>query len=248
MKNTLTTITIDSREPEWARKLEFCELQDVRELETGDYKATTSDGYTLTMERKTPEDYLGSLKDGRLFEQARRLSEPRYFAQLRGEKPKDIPYLIVTGVFTPSADGRVFTTRQTGWNYAAVMASILSIQEAGVFVVFCAEDDFRDCVIRLAERSREETLEILPPRPIDLLGPKEAALASLPGIGIERAKAALEWGGWNLAWTLAGLTDETIESPVPKSVRKNLRVLFGLEDGQELTVFGEEKSPQAKTL
>jgi hypothetical protein len=74
-----------------------------------------------------------------------------------------------------------------------------------------------------------------------LLGPKETVIASLPGIGIERAKHALEWGGWHLGWTLAGLTDPDLHSsPIPRSVRENIRRLFGLDKNEELIIIPKE--------
>jgi len=242
MTNKLTAIIIDSREPDWVQDLDFGVPKMIGQCETGDAWALTSDGYTLIIERKTPDDFLASLRDSRLFEQVRRLGEYRLNAQLHGERPTMLPYLVITGTFTPGTNGRVYTTRQTDWLFAAVMGAILSIQEAGVFVVFCnGDDDYRNCIMRLASRNRSETQDILPPRPIELLGPKETVVASLPGIGIERAKDALEWGGWHLGWTLAGLTDiELDKSPIPHSVRKDIRKLFGLKDNEELTIISKE--------
>jgi hypothetical protein len=82
----------------------------------------------------------------------------------------------------------------TGWGLASVYGAILSIQEMGVFVVFCDGDaNFKDCIIKLADRKRTEEQQVLPPRPGVLLGPKVAFLAGLPGIGIERAQDILDW-------------------------------------------------------
>ena len=240
--NKLTAIMIDSREPAWVQALDFDVPKMIGPCEAGDAWAITSDGYTLIIERKTPDDFLQSLKDGRLFEQTCLMGNYRYNAQLRGENPTMLPYLIITGAFAPGADGKVYTSRQTGWSFAAVMGAILSIQEAGVYVVFCnGDNDYRDCILRLASRDRSETLDILPQRPIELLGPKETVIASLPGIGIERAKHALEWGGWHLGWTLAGLTDPDLHSsPIPRSVRENIRRLFGLDKNEELIIIPKE--------
>jgi len=250
--NKLNAILIDSKEPAWVQKLDFGVPKMIGPCEAGDAWAITSDGYTLIIERKTPDDFLQSLKDGRLFEQVKRLGEYRYLAQLRGETPTMLPYLIITGIFRPTNDGKVYTSRQTNWSFAAVMGALLSIQEAGVYVTFCNGDsDYRDCILRLASRDRSETLDILPQRPIELLGPKEAVVASLPGIGIERAKAALEWGGWHLGWTLIGLTEPDIPSPIPRSVRENIRTLFGLGTDEELIIIpkqkGEDHVPESST-
>ena len=76
---------VDNREPEFFQKLKFGGVPTmVTQLETGDVQAVTDDGCTLVFERKTPSDFLNSLKDERLFPQMARMTELRN-AQLYGE-------------------------------------------------------------------------------------------------------------------------------------------------------------------
>lgn len=107
----------------------------------------------------------------------------------------------------------------------------------GLLVVFCnGENDFQDCILRLGKRNRSPEMKLLPSRPANILGPKATFLAGLPGIGIERVQEILDWSGNNLAHALSGLTDLEIKTPVGVGLRKNIRTLLGLEDGQALEV------------
>ena len=67
-----------------------------------------------------------------------------------------------------------------------------------------------------------------------MLGPAEVFLTSLPGIGIERAHEGLEWADHNVAHALIGLTDMEIKSPVGLAMRRKLRDVIGLQDGENL--------------
>lgn len=239
----ITAVLIDSREPDSIKSLKFNGLPTtVTFLETGDVWAVTDDNHTLMIERKTPEDFLGSLKDDRLFPQLARMTEARNNQQLAGQPVTTWPYLVITDVFTADRNGKVITDRGvTGWSFSAVMGAILSIQEMGVFVVFCnGQADYQDCILRLGRRNRTDEMKLLPPRPANILGPKATFLASLPGIGIERVQELLDWSDNNLANALSGITDMTIKAPIGKSLRQNIRALLGLEENQTLEVLQKE--------
>jgi hypothetical protein len=92
-------------------------------------------------------------------------------------------------------------------------------------------------IIRLAERSRKE-IKLLPPRPPEIVGAGLVMLASLPGIGIERAQRLLEWGGGMPAHALTGLTDLSIQCPaVGEITRKKIRAMLGLKDRQTIALW-----------
>lgn len=234
---TLQAIMIDTREPEWVRALDMPCLKMEVMLETGDLQVLTHDNQVLTIERKTPDDFLGSLKDGRLMAQMVRLAEDRHFDLIRDGRSNNWPYLVITGMFG-SQNGKAVTERGlTGWGLASVYGAILSIQEMGVFVHFCDGDGaFKDCVLKLAERKLNTVQQVLPPRPGQLLGPKVGFLAGLPGIGVERAQDILDWAGHNVVHALMGLTDVSIKAPVPVSTRWTIRHMFGLKDEEELFI------------
>lgn len=241
----ITAVLIDSREPDWIKQLKFNGLPTaVTMLETADIQAVTDDGHELLIERKTPDDFLNTLKDDRLFPQVARMTEKRNAQILAGETPTVWPYLVITDSLASSRDGKVITQRGiTGWAFSAVMGAILSIQELGVHVVFCnGDNDFQDCVLRLGRRSRDAKMRIMPAKIPNVLGPKATFLASLPGLGVESVQEILAWSDDNLANALSGLTDLSIPAPIGTQRRKTIKTLLGLEDGQSLEVLQKEIS------
>lgn len=239
----ITALIIDSREPAWVQNLKFNGIPTtVSMLETGDVLAVTSDNHTLVIERKTNDDFLNSLKDDRLFPQLARMAEIRNAQQNLGQPITNWPYLLITDPFVANRDGKVITQRGvTGWSFSAVMGTILSIQEMGVFVIFCNGDaDFQDCILRLGRRSRDPEMRILPPRPANILGPKYSFLMGLPGMGIDRVQDILDWSENNIGHALIGLTDVDIKSPIGLSLRLRLRALMGLRDGENLEITGTQ--------
>lgn len=224
----ITAVMIDAREPDWIKSLKFAGLPVmVTMLDTGDVQAVTDDGATLVIERKTMDDFLNTLREERLFPQVAKMLEVSRWV-----------YLVITGIFQCNHEGKVITDRGvTGWNFAAVMGTLLSIQELGVFVVFANGDsDYENTIIRLGKRSRDATMTIAPARTPNTLGPKATVLLSLPGIGIDRMQDILDWSGNNLGHALMGLTDMTIDAPVGLSVRRRIRDLFSLRDGETLMI------------
>jgi len=240
----VTAIMIDSREPDNIKNLKFAGIPTtVAYLETGDILAVTDDGHELVIERKTPDDLLGTLKDDRLFPQLARMVAKRQEQQLAGMPVTSWAYLVITEPLRSDPNtGKVVTQRGiTGWSFAAVMGMILSIQEMGVFVIFAnGADDYQECILRIGRRTRKPEMVLLPPRTPNILGPKATFLASLPHVGVEKVQEILAWSGDNLAHALSGLTDLTIKAPLPMSYRKEIKDLFGLEDNQSLEIYQKE--------
>lgn len=240
----ITALMIDVREPEFFQRLKFGGIPTMAtQLETGDVQAVTDDGCTLVFERKTASDFLNSLKDDRLFPQLARMTEIRN-SQHRGmdEQLTYFPYLIITGQFLPGPDGKVTADgRATGWSFASVMGTLLSIQEMGVFVVFANGDlDYEDCILRIGKRDRKPQMRILPARASQMLGPKIVFLCSLPGIGIEYAQKILEWANDDLGQAVTGLTDMEIASPIPLGIRRQIRDLMSLQALERLEKIGTQ--------
>lgn len=194
----INAILIDSREPEWVQELKFGNAPKmVTALEFGDVWATTGTGDLIVIERKTPSDLLGSIKDGRIF------------PQVQGMKGKSKwCYVVITGQITPARNGKAIAEeRVTGWDYRSVMGAILSIQEAGAGVLFCNGDaDFETTVTTLCNRNRDAEKIIEPRQESRLMSTGEVMLTALPGIGIERAKRLLEEFNNQPALALAWLT------------------------------------------
>ncbi len=235
----ITAVMIDSREPDFFKNLKFGGIPTtVTMLDTGDVLAVTDDGHTLIIERKTPDDFLNTLKDDRLFPQMSRMVEARNQQIAAGETITHWPYLVITEPLTANHDGKVITDRGvTGWGWASVMGTILSIQELGVYVVFAnGQNDYQDCILRIGKRTRNPEMKIMPARIPNVLGPKATFLASLPGIGIERVQELLDWSDHNVGHALIGLTDMQIKSPVGTALRRRIRDVMGLQDCENFEI------------
>lgn len=244
----ITAVMIDNREPEWVKSLKFGGVPVMTTfLDTGDVQAVTDDNHTLIIERKTPDDFLNTLKDDRLFPQLARMTDTRNIQQMNGRLVTYWPYLVITDVFTADRNGKVITDRGvTGWPFSAVMGALLNVQEMGVFVTFAnGQNDFQDCVIRLGKRDRTPEQGILSPRPAKILGPKCDFLAGIRGIEIENSQKILEWSNHNLGDALIGLLDLDIPAPVPLKVRKGFRALLSLEDNEEYVKINKTEIQQS---
>jgi ERCC4-type nuclease len=229
-KMSISAIIIDSREPDWVKQLNFDDIPtSVQLLEQGDLMAATSEGELILVERKTPDDFLNSLKSDRLMLQlANMLTVTRW------------AYLMITGEFKLGVNGEVVTSRVTGWNWDAVQGAILSIQEMGVYVVHCqGDEDYEAAIIRLGNRDRSKVAPVPPAKQPHVYTQAEAVLAALPGIGFKRLKSVLDAGGGSPAWAIALLTnlDEVEKFPgVPYGVRQRIRNVLGLKTNEMLAI------------
>lgn len=237
----ITTVIIDSREPKWVQDLTFGGVPTaVAAMDYGDLHVLCDDDCTLIIERKTPDDFLNSLKSDRLFVQSAKCAKARLDAQLKYVTMDSIwPYLVVTGQFYPDQNGKTITPRGvTGWNWNSVMGALLTIQEMGTAVVFAAsDDDYEKLVIGLSNRSRKPETQILPPKPPSILSPGHQILASLPGIGMERLKTVMDYAGGLPGWALVGLTDmEHDYKGIPKNTQRSIRAALKLKPNERLEI------------
>lgn len=225
---TLTAVMIDTREPDWVRRLTFGGVPtSAVMLEHGDLMVATDDSQIILIERKTPDDFLGSMKDARLFPQLSGMLEQTRWC-----------YLVITEELSRGQNGMVVTARgATGWNWAAVQGVLLSIQEMGVFVVFSAGDtDYEACVQRIAARDRNANLLLSPAKFPRVLTPSEQVIASLPGIGVERLQTVMD-ACLTPAWALAQLTDrKTVFPGIAEGIKGRIRSTLGLRNNTELVV------------
>jgi len=208
-------------------------------LDYGDAWAVCDDGATLIVERKTPEDFLNTLRDDRLFPQLARMVATRLDSQAAG-RITHWPYLIITGNLSCGPDGKVITDgRLTGWDYRSVWGALLTAQEMGIFVEFSASElDYEAAVLRLGQRTRDSAFKILPARPPQTLGVEGAILTSLPGIGIEKVIPILNACN-SVGWALEALTDDESQIPgIGAITKRRIRQALGLEEkGLQLSVI-----------
>lgn len=231
MSPCILSVMIDSREPQWVRSLTFGGVPTaVVALGAGDFLVATSDNRMLGIERKTSDDLLGTLAKKRLLPQIARLRDTTDFA-----------YLLISGPLLPSEDGKVITNRVTGWDWSALQGALLTVQELGVNVIYATgDDDLEPAIIRLAHRKRDAA-RILPPRQPNVLGAGEAAIASLPGIGLDRMQSVLEVAGEPF-WALVMLTQKDGEhvpgiGPATKQRIRNALGLCGKYEDLELVAL-----------
>lgn len=253
----ITGIIIDSREPEWVKKLTFEGIPTaVSQLDTGDLWAVDDAGNTLVFERKTPSDFLNSLRDERLLPQLARLVENRQAqAESSVGASTDWPYLVITGGFGIGPNGKVTASgRETGWSWNALQGALMTIQEMGVMVVYTTgESDYEHVILQIGRRERKP-LNVLPPRQATMLGAEEALVATLPGIGVDKALKIMEWANGRICDALVGLTDLNIACPVEgigPITRRKIRHFLGLRENITLEIgagekIGDEKLEQYK--
>lgn len=223
---TIEAVLIDQREPDWIKALTFGGVPVTTALlDYGDMHVATSDGTLVVIERKTPADLLGTLRDERLFPQVQGLVKLSRWA-----------YVLITGEIRCDTNGNAYTDRQTGWNWNAVQGALLSISEMGAMVTYCAGDaDVEAAVTRLANRTHERLL-IAPARPAGMMDMGMTVLTSLQGVGPDRAEKMLEYCG-SAGQALSALTWQEQSIPgVPRNIKQLARLALGLKPNEILAV------------
>ena len=240
---SISAVMIDQREPMWVKDLRFGNVPITHGvLDAGDFWVVTDDNKILCIERKTPNDFLSTLKEERLFVQMAGLQELRNQGYW--------PYLMITGDMHRGTNGHVVTDRETGWLWSAVEGALLSIQEMGIFVVHCAGDtDLESSIIRLSERNRDEKMILPPARIAKVLGIQAGFLCGLPGIGPDKVTEILTACS-TPAWALVALTDSVSIIPgVGPGIKNNVRFTLGLKDNEQLGIFTNDLDDEVlKTL
>ena len=226
----LRAVMIDSREPSEVLKLDYGAPTVTTPLECGDLWATCADGELLVIERKTPSDLLASIGDNRLLMQAKTMRERSQWA-----------YIVITGWLAPTHDNKTLANnRLTGWNWNSVQGALLSVQEMGVSVLYCADDYHYPKTIQWLAR-RQRGAKILRPTEhnVRVMSPGERVLTALPGIGLERAQALLEHRSPAhalafLTWMAPGYEEFDEILGIGDGIRANVRRALGLEPNETL--------------
>jgi ERCC4-type nuclease len=229
---TILSVVCDSREPQWAKNLKFGGVPvAIQTLDAGDYWVATNDNKILIIERKTADDFVGSIIDGRIFHQVANMQTLRdqgYWS-----------YVMITSAIQRNSDGTVFTTLDRKFSWNAVQGAKLSIQELGIPIIECGGDtDFEDAIMRLAERSRDDFVRIAPARKPRFFGGGATLLLGLPGIGLETVDRVLEYCG-TAAWALSEFSDLESKLKIPgigPGMKANVRWALGLKDDELLIV------------
>jgi ERCC4-type nuclease len=205
-------------------------IANVRQ-EIGDARIWCADGSVLVVERKTPSDFLSSIPNDHIFDQAARMMIDR-------RDTGSIPYLVITGeVLRNPKDGTCVipgSPHGAGWSWRSVQGALLTIQLAGVPVVYCAGDnDYATCLDWLASRNHGDIV-INPGIEIGAITPQEKVLCSFDGIGPTLAGEILKRCGY-LSTAIDYLCDLDPDAPkIPgigmgrkQAIRKTLQLADG---------------------
>lgn len=223
----MRSIIIDQREPDQIKRLTWGQTPvAISLLDAGDAWIAADDGNLLVVERKTPEDFLASIKDGRLFEQVIRMRTISPWC-----------YVVITGALYVLPNGYVQTgNRETGWKAEAVEGAKITIQELGAVIVECKELEYPAWIERLANRERGD-VRAGAIRNGHILSPGEQTLTALPGIGLDKAQLLLECHSPARALEfLTRLDLQGIQGIGPKT-KENVKRSLGLRDNESLKVI-----------
>ncbi len=229
----IMAIEIDSKEPAWAKRLNFTDeiVTTVSNMKTGDYKLWLDNGDIVIIERKKSDDFLGSVADDRIFNQVARLAE------MRSETTH--VYLLVTDFLHHMQNGFTQSNRGgTGWRWNSVNGALLTIQEMGVPVSFGSDNRLESSILMLGNR-KHSPVKVAPHREIEMVSEKAAFLMGIPNVGDVKASAILQLSNSNLSHALMGITDielPNIRKKVGAKTQDKIRAFLGLKENERLEV------------
>jgi DNA excision repair protein ERCC-4 len=222
------TVIIDSREYEtaeevvkWLKRFNCSVIP--RKLDIGDYVLPGNVG----IERKRAMDFISSIVDGRLFEQARELL--RAF---------DRAYIIVEGDLW-----RSLTRREV--HEHSILGSLATLVDMGLRIIPTPSEEGTAYVIKsMAEKVGNRGIKSIPIRKGGTIKDLQIQfLSSLPGIGQKRAEAILKVFGTPLdalnnlgQWTRKV---DGINENVVNVVRKILTMKYGEEVDSNIILINE---------
>jgi ERCC4-type nuclease len=138
-------LLVSHLEPEDIREL-IADDAITTNLVTGDLLDTKTG---LIIERKSANDLLASIADGRLLDQCERLT------RCATRVP---PVLLIHGSILADADGKIVADGiNTRWNYWSVMMELVSLQVGGIVVLFVPTRLLRDAVDYLRKWAEKPT-------------------------------------------------------------------------------------------
>jgi ERCC4-type nuclease len=169
---------------------------------------------------------------------------PRALA-LRARSPWSY-LLVVGGLFPLPSNKTAIDGEPTGWEWASIQGALLSVQEAGVGVLYVrSEKDVAQSIQSLATRSRTSS-RVLPPRDMLFATDGEALLQTLPGIGPDKCEALLKACRTPAAALQALTYPEAPGIPgIGPETQNTVKKTLGLRPGDWLTVVAtnEDRTP-----
>jgi hypothetical protein len=187
-----------------------------------DFTLICSDGCSVAIHYHSPQSLLSAIRMNVL--------KPTLIS-LKAASPWS--YLLIGGVMTPNADGKVrLGDKTSGFLWSAIQGALLTAQEIGIPVLTLPHaDSVPETLIGLAKRDRG-SVKALPMREALFYSPAEQVLMALPGIGEGKAEALLRYCGDSAAHALMALTSEYAGAPgIGPETRRKVRQALGIGDG-----------------
>ncbi|RLE57987.1 MAG: hypothetical protein DRJ40_01920 [Thermoprotei archaeon] len=186
----------------------------VRDLEVGDYVLSER----CAVERKTWADFINSIKDGRVFDQAKRLRDAY-----------KIPILVVEGSLR-------YALKFTEMHINSIYGALATLARMGISVIPSSskEDTARILYVLARQEQGEEKRRVTvrtAKKSTTIEELQVALLATLPGIGEARARELLKrFGSPMNAFKNVRLWDKVVKGLSLEDLRKIEKVLYGEEE------------------
>lgn len=177
---------MDKRGHQPVRQLLY-DIGDDTLLPAGDVQITDPDKRIFLVEIKESGDLLNAITSGRLYEQARNMSQA-----------STASFLIVQGIMVATKDGFLKADyRVTRWKYSSVMGILIDLSLKGIVVIHTSSDYATALVIRtlVSQVNGDKRPEIMKQKVFGFREKESDQLrlvASLPGINLTLARDLLQ--------------------------------------------------------
>jgi ERCC4-type nuclease len=202
-------------------------------ITSGDINIPLDDGSLLAIERKTPEDFLGSIKDRHIFNQVEVMAANAKYSAI-----------VVTGKFFYGKDDIVYIEKgdkkaQTNWTGNSVRAVIYAIQFSGCPVIFCPASEYSNTIAAIYnlvnQSDRHQGVvknRVITFPPVDA---RVENLAQLPGISLTLAERLLQKAG-----EFDDNKDEEGYGTIPGALQY-LTIMMAIDKASRPAGFGQAK-------
>jgi len=235
----MAVVVIDSREPEWIKKLPFGDCATtVSTLDVGDLQVIRDDNTMIFVERKTASDLVASIEDGRLQKQCAAMGEVMREAYSHEEGRRITSILFVTGQLSPRRGKTVLEGVEINWKWASIQGALLSAQAYGVQVYFGESDyDVEPFILSLLKKELFGSFYLKPTKEHKDLSQTINMLANLPGIGLQKAVMLSERSNDNLIDALRIASDKDMKLPgIGEKTKQAIRKAIGIADNETILV------------
>jgi ERCC4-type nuclease len=171
-------LLVSKLEPENVRATIASDVLPV-DLATGDFFDTDTG---LIVERKTVSDLLASIRDGRLYDQCRRMAAI-----------SDLAVLLVHGSLLADKDYKVIADgRTTRWSYWSILMCLMSVQAGGVMVMMVKTTMLADALDKLRKWAKKSDHRKIRKTKGIWLEPSDALKVMGTLVGLETGKLILK--------------------------------------------------------